>query len=86
MITLCPLTLLPFALRQQSKEIFFEKMKICPGRKTSLLMTAAGMRRFRRKTHRVVRGGSFINDERNLSPANRNNDTPANRDNSSQRL
>ena len=34
-------------------------MKICPGGKTSLLMTAAGMKRRGRKTSRVLRGASW---------------------------
>jgi formylglycine-generating enzyme required for sulfatase activity len=33
----------------------------------------------KKKEYRVVRGGSFNNDEDGLSPANRNNDTPTNR-------
>ena len=55
-------------------------MKICPGGKTSLLMTAAGMKRRGRKTSRVLRGASWNNNDRgNLLLSNRNHNTPASR-------
>jgi hypothetical protein len=69
-------THLPFPL-QSSARNFFVKMKICPGDKTSLLMTVAGTRRFVRQTSRVLRRGSFNNNEPdNLLSSNRCNDRP----------
>jgi len=57
-------------------------MQICPGGKTSSLMTAAGMKRRGRKTSRVLRGGSFNNNDRgNLLSSNRDHHTPTNRNN-----
>jgi len=56
------------------------KNKFCPGHKTSLLMTVAGVRRFVRQTSRVLRGGSFNNNDRdNLLSSYRNNDEPTDR-------
>jgi len=55
-------------------------VKICPGAKTSLLMTAAGMKRRGRKTSRVLRGASWNNNDRgNLLSSYRNHGTPATR-------
>ena len=59
--TLYSLALLPFILPEAAE--FFDKMRICPGSKTSLLMTAAGARRCAWRKSRVVRG-AFLEQQR----------------------
>ena len=57
-------------------------MRIYAGGKTSLLMTAHGMKWRGRDDARVLRGGSWNNNERgNLLSSNRNHNTPGNRNN-----